>query len=350
MDNSQNNNDDISLSEVVSAIQSWAAYLFSKWLVIAIFVVIGAAIGFLYSSLTKPTYTANTTFVLEETGAPGGGLGQYANLANMVGIDLGGGGNGLFTSDNIIEIYKSRKMLQTVLLSSFNFGGKDDLLIDRYLEFNGYREKWKNQPDLKNLNFSSLDKFTLLQDSVLGEAIKDINKRYLSVTKLDKKSSIIKVSVTSKDQLFAKALTEKVVSTVNDFYVQTKTKKSQDNLAILQHQTDSVRSVMNGAIFSGASALDATPNLNPARQVLRTSVQRSQFNAEANKAMLTELLKNLELSKITLRKETPLIQIIDQPVLPLDKEKPGKVTSVILFGFLFGFLSVVILIVRKVIS
>jgi len=347
MDKPQNNNEEISLGELASTIRTWINYLVSRWLFITIFVVIGGITGFLYALLTKPVYTANTTFVLEESSSPGGGLGQYANIASMIGIDLGGASNGMFTSENIVEIYKSRRMLQTVLLSSFNFAGKNQLLIDRYLEFNRFRKKWENEPGLKDLSFSSEGQPTQLQDSILGEVIKEINKRYLTVEKLDKKSSIIKVSVKSKDQLFAKALTEKVVSTVNEFYIRTKTKKSLDNLAVLQQQTDSVRAVMNGAIISGASTIDATPNLNPTRQILRASVQRSQFNAEANKAMLAELLKNLELSKITLRKETPLIQIIDQPVLPLDEEKAGKLSSTIIASVLFGLLSAIYLIIRK---
>ena len=50
------------------------------------------------------------------------------------------------------------------------------------------------------------------------------------------------------------------------------------------------------------------------------SVNR-QVDVQANTAILTELVKNLELAKVDLRKETPLIQIIDTPILPLPFEK-----------------------------
>src|SRR5690606_27420794 len=83
-------------------------------------------------------------------------------------------------------------------------------------------------------------------------------------------------------------------------------------------------------------------------QVLRTPVQRSQFSAEANRAILMELIKNLEMAKMALRKETPLIQVIDYPVLPLKKEKLGKLNGVILGGFLFVFLTVLCLLVSKI--
>ena len=190
--------------------------------------------------------------------------------------------------------------------------------------------------------FADSANFTVLQDSVLGEVVKKINKESLSVVKPDKKLSIIKVAFISKDEQFAKAFTDQVVMTVNDFFVQTKTKKAIENVKILQRQADSVKSVMNGAIFSSASTIDATPNLNPTRQVLRAPIQRSQFNAEANKAILTELVKNLELSKISLRKETPLIQVIDKPIFPLDFVKPEWETSIPV-GALLGIVLIVLI-------
>jgi hypothetical protein len=49
-------------------------------------------------------------------------------------------------------------------------------------------------------------------------------------------------------------------------------------------------------------------------------------------------------TKVTLRKETPLIQVIDKPILPLEKEKVGKLKSLILGGFLAGFLTVLYLV------
>ncbi len=117
-----------------------------------------------------------------------------------------------------------------------------------------------------------------------------------------------------------------MVNTVNDFYIRTKTKKSQDNIAILQRKTDSVRAVLNGSISSGAIVLDATPNLNPTRQAQRTiPIQRSQFSAETNRAILGQLVQNLELSKMNLMKESPLIEKIDEPIFPLDKNSTSKV-------------------------
>jgi uncharacterized protein involved in exopolysaccharide biosynthesis len=139
-----------------------------------------------------------------------------------------------------------------------------------------------------------------------------------------------------------------LVNAVSQFYVETKTKRTISNLAILQYQADSVRNQLSIAISGVAQSNDDIPNLNAARQVLRSSGQQRQIDVQANTAILTELIKNLQLSKLALRKETPLIQVIDKPILPLPFEKFGKTKGILVGGFLAGFLAVFGIIVRRV--
>jgi uncharacterized protein involved in exopolysaccharide biosynthesis len=54
------------------------------------------------------------------------------------------------------------------------------------------------------------------------------------------------------------------------------------------------------------------------------------------------------LAKVTLRKETPLIQVIDRPILPLSKERFGKAKGILIGGFLVVFLTVAVLIFRRI--
>ncbi len=339
--------DEISLKELILKIKEWVSYLWSKKWTIIIAGIIGGALGLAYSFIKKPIYTATTTFVLE-SGEKGGGLGAYAGLASMVGIDLGGGGGGIFQGDNILELYKSRSMIEKALLDTVAIDGKKMSLIDHYVDVNKLKEKWDQKPETKDVVFNKEP--NRVKDSLMTDIINGINKNILSVTKPDKKLSIIKVDVKSENEQFSKLFNEKIVQTVNDFYVETKTKKSLDNIAILQHQTDSVKAVMYGAIYQSAAVADATPNLNPTRQVLRTPVVRSQANAEANKAIYSELVKNLELAKITARKEAPLIQVIDDPIYPLEKDRLGKAKGIVSGGILLGFLTVLFFLFRKILS
>ena len=192
--------------------------------------------------------------------------------------------------------------------------------------------------------------FTRVHDSILGVMYQDLSKTGLAVGQKDKKIAIITIDVNSTNELFSKYFTEALVKEVSDFYVTTKSKKARMNMDILERQTDSIRGELNGAITGVAVANDNTFMLNPAMNVRRAPSARRQVDVQANTAILTELVKQTELAKVTLRKETPLIQIIDRPILPLKKEQFGKAKGVVLGGFLAGFLVVLGLIVRRILK
>ena len=200
---------------------------------------------------------------------------------------------------------------------------------------------------MKRFRFSSTVT-SRLQDSLIGCIVKDINEDNLKVFKSGQ-SSTLNVEVKAEDELFAKAFNQAIVQKVNEFYIGTKTKKTQEALQILQLKSDSVLRVMNGAISAAAVTADVTPNLNPTRQAQRVvPMQKAQFTAEANKAILAELIKNLELTKMKLMKETPLIEIIDKPIFPLEKEKPGKIKSTLIGGLTGAFLLFAFLVLKRI--
>lgn len=342
--------DEISLKELILKIQEWIKYLWSKWYILLIAGILGGALGLFYAIIKKPTYTATTTFVLES--GEKGGLSQYAGMAAMVGIDLGGNAGGLFQGDNILELYKSRTMLEKTLLTKVD-SADDELLIERYIAFHELRDDWEEEPELLALDFkqdpTTLDRTALrLRDSLITDFSQSINENNLIVSKPDKMLSIIKVEFVSNDEVFSKSFNDALVRHVNEFYIQTKTNKSKRNIEILQHKVDSVRAVMGGAISTVATVVDATPNLNPTRQAQRiVPSQQAQFSAETNKAVLGQLLQNLEALKMTLLQEQPLIQVVDQPVYPLKVEEFGKAKGIVIGGFLAGFLTLLWLILRR---
>ena len=339
---------ELSLKELILIFRDQIRYIRLKWKTVFVFILIGACLGFFYASRKKPVFTATTTFVLEDDKSSGM-IGQYSSIAAMAGIDLGGSTGGIFHGENIIQLYTSHSMIEKALLAHVNYQGKNQLLIDRFIDIENLREKWTENPELSGITFNKKPgrSFSRLQDSILSKAVEKLNEEYLSVAKPDKKLSVIKVTVSANNEEFAKDFNQEIVRTVNTFFVQTRTKKAMENIEILQHQTDSVKSVMNGAIFQSAQSNDATPNLNPTRQILRVPIQRSQYNAEANKAILTQLIPNLELAKISLRKETPLIQIIDEPIYPLTKTKLSRVISAVVGALLLGVATTIILIITR---
>jgi uncharacterized protein involved in exopolysaccharide biosynthesis len=326
--------EEITVKQMIIASKRTLNHLLSKWKLIVVWGVIGGLTGLSYSLLSKKVYEAELTFALEEKS---GGLGGYAAIASQFGIDLGKGSeSGAFVGENIIELFKSRLIIENALLNEVNFSDGKDLLINRFLKMNVDEDKLQDlffQPQQSNrANFSRS------QDSVLAMVSNAIKKDLLVVDKINKRLNIIKVSVQSRDEEFSKLFCEQLAKNVSELYVETKTRRSRANIAILEFKVDSVRQALNNEMYGAAINMDE--NLNPARSELRVPYMKKQMNVQLLTTVYGELLKNLELSKLSLMREEPIIQIIDKPIYPLKYKRPGKIKSTIIFGFLSGFLIV----------
>lgn len=300
---------------------------------------ISCSIGLFIIWFIGPSYTAQMTFVAEnDKSSKAGG---YASIAAQFGIDIGMGGGNIFDGDNLVEFFKSRKMIDETLLSPS--GLKDKLLIDWYIDIYKLKKKWQSDKELSNINFNSLNKqnYTRKHDSIINIVAEKIIKKRIDVDKIDKKMDITYLKMQSKNQEFAKKFIETLAENAIVFYANYKTKKSKANVDLLQHQTDSVRNELFSGIGQVANQNDM--NVNPLKQKLRVNTQKTQVNLQVSTAVYTELTKNLELAKLTLMKEAPLIQIIDKPRLPL-KDDMVEFKLVAIFSFLGGIILVLLLI------
>ncbi len=344
--------EEVSLSELFHTIKEWYNFLLSKWRTIVLAAILGAILGLTYSFVKKPVYTASLSFALENS-KPGGGISGALGLASSLGFDLGGSGGGIFEGSNLTELFKSRKMVENTLLMPVIFNDKTISLAEMYIQNEQWRDKWEKKPKLSRLQFlpnTNRKYFTRIQDSIFGEIYEDLSKYRLNVGQKDKKVDIISIDVSSTNELFALYFTEALARQVGRFYIETKSKKARLNMAILERQTDSIRGELNNAIAGVAIANDNTFGLNPSLNVRRVPSARRQVDVQANSAILTELVKQTELAKVTLRKETPLIQVIDRPILPLKKEKVGKLTGLIVGAIVFGFLMVLFLTLKNILK
>lgn len=327
---------EISISEVITKIIEWARFIKTKIVIVFSVTIIMALFFFANAFYKKPLYVATVSFALEEEQS--GGMGGALGLASQFGFDLGSNAGGAFSSSNLLELMKSRSLIEKTLLSKINFQNKQISLADYYL----YLQNTEDQNE-KGLLFNDKNRenFSRSQDSILGGIYNTILEKNLLVSQKDKKVSIYYIDVESIDPLFSKLFAENLAHVVSDFYIETKTKRSAQNVAILQRQTDSVRAELNNAIAGVTKRTDETFNLNPALNSARVPSMRRQIDVQANTAILTQLVGNLELSKVALRKQTPLIQIIDMPILPLPVKKEGKLSALISGGSL-GFTLVIL--------
>ncbi|WP_343700854.1 Wzz/FepE/Etk N-terminal domain-containing protein [Chitinophaga sp.] len=337
---------EISPKELILKIIDWLKFLIRSWKYISFVAIIFGIAGLLYALQQKPQYSAELTFVLEDSKS--NPLNAYAGMASQFGIDLGGAGSsGLLAGDNIMEYLKSRLLVEKTLLSAIQVNNRQVTLADIFMEMYDYKSKWEKGP-LSTVSFpqgQSRQSFSLLQDSILSAFHKNIVKKNLRIDKPDRKASFIAVVCTSPNETFSQKFTERLVKEATEFYMQTKTKRSKTNIEKLQQTVDSIENLLNKKTFSAALSMDL--NRNPAKSVAMVGTELNARDKEILRILYAEVTKNLELAKMTMAQEMPLIQIVDTPILPLKKTKFGKLKGIVIGTFLGALLCVLILIVSR---
>ncbi len=321
---------EMTIKTLQKKVSFWKGYFLVRWKIILIITIVSILVGVIYAKLIeKPLYTAEITFATEAEGSP---LNGYAGIASQFGIDLGGTGSA-FDGENLMELFKSQNLIHKTLLTSCIINNNKQLLINDYIKIYDLDKKWENDKKNEKVFTSENQKYGWrFRDSILKKVTSDIQKKQLTINKADPKLNIIKVKMTDIDEEFCKVFVETLTENIIKYYTVYKTRKSKQNLDILQFQADSVKGLLFNGLEDVASINDL--NVNPLKQITRTNGQKRQVDVQANSAMYTEIMKNLELAKISFQKKNPLIQIIDTPVLPLEKTKLGLLKSVILSCFL----------------
>ena len=304
-------------------------------LIAIVFVAIGVGI-----SIYLPTdYEGKLTFIIEETDG-GGTLGGYAGVASQFGIDLGGESSA-FSTDNVVELLRSRQLVTQAVLSN----DEGQPLIERFISAYEIREDWSEDPRLTNIAFGGDGGY--LQDSLLAGIYETLVEDHLEIERVNVTSNILYVGCVTRDELFSKLMAERLVEAVADYYVAVKTQRARQTLDFVQERTDSVANALSGAELELARWKDSQRSIIKAEGYL--TELRLQRQVQILNTMYAEAIKNLELSKVTLLKETPLLQIIDRPILPLKPLKLSLPKGVIIFGLLGSVLAVIWVIGAKMV-
>ena len=339
---------EITLIDLINKLKGAFSFLWQKKKVLLIVGAFGGILGLFYAVLKPVEYNSEVTFIVESP-SKSGGLGSLGGLASTFGIGgLSGGDGGLFDNQtNLMKYLKSETILESVLLSELEHSGKT--FAQWFLQTYEWKKKWSDSKILSGINFKLGEdraNFSLEKDSVLHSISQNLNEM-IEIIKPEKEGSIISIKVSTRNDSLSKFLPERLISVVAERYIEMKTRLSQQNVNVLQIQTDSVRNVLYNSLHASAMSSDEVFGLNPAMAVRRVQANKEQIDVQASTILLGELIKNLELAKMKLKDQTPLIEIIDSTRFPLEKTKPGKIKFTILFGLLFGFVAALYLLIKR---
>jgi hypothetical protein len=298
-------------------ISAYLGYLKSKNRLILLVGISFGILGLVYSYIKTLKYTARTTFVVEDSKAMGGS-GIMGALSGQFGSEILGalGGSNLLSGENIIELSKSRSLIRKTLLSAYD---SNQSLADVYANTYKLKTKWKKSRDVNADIFFHSQKavFSRTEDSLLNTLIDKIIKKDIQVFKPDRRLGLFEMNVIMLDEKLADLFCRRLLIKTSDLYIQAKTKRLVGNINRLQHLADSLRGYANRKSYNAAMSEFGTLDVNP--QYYEQGVQKT-INARdemLSSTVYSEVIKNLEISKMSLLQETPTIQIIDSPDTPL---------------------------------
>lgn len=312
----------------------WRAFRFAlkQWKIWSAGAAIGMLLGLVYFYFKPVTFTARTSFVVEDSKGSGGML---SALAGQFGFDIGslaGGTSGILAGDNVLELLKSRTLIKKTLLTLYD-SSHSETLADRYASSKGWKRKWeKNKKVGYAVQFLLGNQGGRIEDSLLQTIVKEIVEEDLSVAKPDRKLGFFEMSVTMQDEALALSFSKRLLKAATDFYIDTRTKRLVTNVTRLQGKADTLEHMLNRKTYSAAASSKMLLDLNPIYTAPDAVAEISSRDKMMQSAVYAEIIKNLEVSKMSLIQETPTVQVVDDPELPLKKNEAKALFTMALFS------------------
>ena len=323
-------------------------YLFRQWKFLLVIGFIGALLGIGYGLLKPNTYTANLTFIVEEAKPAGGSV--LSALSGSLGFDIGGlnGGNGILSGDNVLQLVKSHSLIKKTLLTPYNDSGNYSL-ADKYADTYDWKTKWLNNKKVGIPIHFSTDKnnFSRIEDSLLQVLMKRIDEEDVDIAKPDKKLGFFQINVTMRDERLSQLFCERLLKTTTDFYIEAKTRRTRKNVERLQSRADSIGTLLNKKTVNASEADRLLLDANPVYTNPTVSAEISSRDKIMVGTIYAEIVKNLEISKTALIQETPTVQIVDEPELPLKKNKMQLLFAALLGAIIAAAAAAVFLLYTK---
>lgn len=343
--------EEISLKEMIEKILEFWLELWNKkwWIIIS---AIPCMIYFGYTARqTVITYNAKLTYTLNEGNSGGGAL---SGILGSFGLGKGGKVN----LDKIVELSKSRNIIQKVLFSTIaldTLQGKKDFIANHLISLYQLDKEWTNKhQDWTGFRFKSdqIDGFTKEEFA----ALKMLHKLFVGGTGIkspifsngfNEDTGILTISANTVDEEFSIVISNKIYEELKKYYEFNTVKSGRKTFEFVESKKDSILSELKSKKLQLASFNDRYRKLVDPSML----VEKSMIETEIQKLTLAygEASKNYEIANYSLESSTPDITIIDEPLPPLEPVGSSLFWALIKGGLLGGLVAASIIIGRKLI-
>jgi hypothetical protein len=336
--------DEITLKELILKVKEYAKEIRRNWWVLVLFILPISAYMLNDAYNTKRSYKANLTFIVNDD--KGASLGLSAALGGL-GDLAGGAGSKL---DKIIELSKSRRILQTALFRTGKIDGITDFYANHLIRDQELHKKWeKDTTGLKGFFYKKgdVDSFSRVENKVLL-ALQEIlvGKIPLFLGSFEKKSEIMKLALTTNNEELSIDLLRSIYVDLSAYYIDKSISKERKTYNVFKSKADSLRNI---AISKDRNA-DQYEDNHRGSLFLEDRRESDRYKKDAllYSTLYGETQKNLNLAGFALESKLPYIQDIDMPIAPIKPEIKSKKMALIIGFALGGFLGAIVVILRKI--
>ncbi len=313
----------ITIGQIIRVIKSYSIYFLKRWWLLLLVALALAAYRVYVVYTTPPKFNARLTFTLYEEGTGGGGGGGLSSLMGQFGLQSLDN----VDFDRIVEFMGTRQIVSSALFKKVTINGVEDYFANHYLrEFKLY-EKWEEKEAVKFIDFwflrDDVENFRPDENIVLNVLWNQIKNRHLK-TEI-RGSGIIEMKISAASQPFAVEFTKTLYEELAYFYKEKLNEKNKNNYDQMEYRKDSIAAELKVAEARYAKFQDANKNLISARALIEDI--RLRRSVEVLNAIYLELVRSVEVLNFTLKRETPYLVSIDEPVYPLGYEKPSLINE-----------------------
>lgn len=315
-----------------------------KLTIIGICIVLGI-VGIIYSFSIREEFISSGKILPEVQSKSASGLGQFAGLASLAGVDIGsmsGGGADAVRPDLYPDLLKATPFF--LELSKVKVKTKDS---KEYI-FNDFYDKYvldnKIKDEDKKLKFAT-SKDYLAVNYQTEKNLKDLRKRITA--SYDKKTGVITIDVKMPDPVVAAEITSFSMKYLTEYIITYRTEKAKNDLQFLADRLNSAKGKYYSNQEKKAQYSDqfqlGTIKLQSA-DIQRERIE-SEYKLTSN--MYNGLLQKYEEAKMRLQQETPVLKVLEPPVVPNRKSEPKKSVIVIIFSVIGIIIGVGLALIRK---
>ncbi len=276
-----------------------------------------------FQFIADPIYTAKASVI--PTGDSGGDFSGLTGAAAQIGLSFPVANESIAWDELFFEILRSDGIKRKLLNTEFQ--------LKKSQPAQPLRQLLLNHLDLEN------------KPSEIGEIrINNYLKKRIRVTKT-RFSPLIHIQMDAHDPLLASNMINTLVQLSNEMQVDIKTRQMGQKRQFIEERIVEVKKELSQA-ESGLKNFrerNRRPNKSPSLLLEESRLMRDV--TLQNNLYLT-LQTQFEEAKIEEVERTPMVEIVDEPVPPLDKTSPRVIMSTILTTFL-GIVFIFFIIISK---